>query len=48
MSQDHPIFRKFVNFTRRDQRNEFFEGGHEIHQPHFDAALKWFAEAAEK
>jgi len=32
----------------RNQRNEFFEGGHQIHQPHFDAALKWFAEAAEK
>jgi hypothetical protein len=32
----------------REQRSEWFEGGHEIHTAHFDSALKWFAEPAVK
>lgn len=32
----------------RSQRNETFDGGHQFHAPHFDAALKWFAEPAAK
>lgn len=32
----------------REQRLEWFEGGHQIHTAHFDLALKWFAEPAGK
>lgn len=32
----------------REQRLEWFEGGHQIHTAHFDSALKWFAEPAGK
>ena len=32
----------------RITRSEFFDGGHSFHKPHFEDALKWFAEPAGK